>query len=158
MTKAEQIRLRTWRLKALQEVTGASRSVARACRHFGISRQAFYKWKRRYDVCGEAGLCACRPFAFYRTAPCLCLCLERLHPAPLRRKRQLPASTQPSTSNSQLPHYYLDNGSPGRNCEAQYSEYKSYCPPLAMKESISFELQRDRASSDSSGITGDVQG
>ena len=25
------------------------RNVARTCRHFGISRKAFYKWKRRYD-------------------------------------------------------------------------------------------------------------
>jgi transposase len=57
MTKAEQARLRTWRLKVLKQATGASRSVARTCRHFGISRQAFYKWKRRYDTHGEAGLC-----------------------------------------------------------------------------------------------------
>src|SRR5579883_1788446 len=25
------------------------RKVALTCRHFGISRQAFYRWKRRYD-------------------------------------------------------------------------------------------------------------
>jgi transposase len=31
--------------------------VARTCRHFGISRQAFYKWKRRFDAHGAAGLC-----------------------------------------------------------------------------------------------------
>jgi transposase len=30
--------------------------VAQTCRHFGISRQAFYKWKRRYEQHGEAGL------------------------------------------------------------------------------------------------------
>src|SRR4029450_7884000 len=30
---------------------------ARTCRHFGISRQAFYKCKRRYAEHGEAGLC-----------------------------------------------------------------------------------------------------
>src|SRR5262245_19773161 len=57
MTKAEQTRLRAWRLKILQQATEASRNVARTCRHFGISRQAFYKWKRRYDTYGEAGLC-----------------------------------------------------------------------------------------------------
>ena len=34
-----------------------SRNVARTCRHFGISRQAFYKWKRRYAAHGVAGLC-----------------------------------------------------------------------------------------------------
>ena len=26
-----------------------SRNVARTCRHFGISRQRFYRWHRRYD-------------------------------------------------------------------------------------------------------------
>jgi transposase-like protein len=26
------------------------RNVARACRHFGISRQTFYRWKRRLTV------------------------------------------------------------------------------------------------------------
>jgi transposase InsO family protein len=30
--------------------------VSRAPRHFGISRQAFYKWKRRFDEFGAAGL------------------------------------------------------------------------------------------------------
>jgi len=26
-----------------------SRNVAHTCRHFGISRQTFYRWQRRYD-------------------------------------------------------------------------------------------------------------
>ena len=30
--------------------------MARTCRHFGISRQAYYRWKRRYDAHGTAGL------------------------------------------------------------------------------------------------------
>jgi transposase len=34
----------------------ASRNVARTCRYFAISRQAFYKWKKRFDEHGEAGL------------------------------------------------------------------------------------------------------
>ena len=55
MTKAEQSRLTTWRFKVLQ-AGERSRNVARTCRHFGISRQAFYKWKRRYEQHGEAGL------------------------------------------------------------------------------------------------------
>jgi transposase-like protein len=25
------------------------RNAARTCRHFGISRQTFYRWKRRFD-------------------------------------------------------------------------------------------------------------
>jgi transposase len=57
MTKAEQTRLTSWRLKVLQRAAASSRSVARTCRHFGISRRAFYKWKRRYAEHGEAGLC-----------------------------------------------------------------------------------------------------
>ena len=32
------------------------RAVARACRHFGISRKAFYKWKKRFEAHGAAGL------------------------------------------------------------------------------------------------------
>jgi len=31
-------------------------NVARTCRHFGISRKSFYKWKRRLDEHGQAGL------------------------------------------------------------------------------------------------------
>lgn len=56
MTKAEQARLWNWRFKVLQRAGESSRSVARTCRHFGISRQAFYKWKRRFDELGAAGL------------------------------------------------------------------------------------------------------
>ena len=56
MTKADQTRLATWRFKVLQQAAGCPRNVARTCRHFGISRQAFYKWKRRYEHHGEAGL------------------------------------------------------------------------------------------------------
>ncbi len=39
MTKSEQIRLTHWRFKVLQRAA-ESHSVARTCRHFGISRQA----------------------------------------------------------------------------------------------------------------------
>ena len=31
-------------------------NVSKACRFYGLSRQAFYKWKRAYDRLGEAGL------------------------------------------------------------------------------------------------------
>jgi transposase InsO family protein len=57
MTKAEQTRLTSWRLKVLQRAADDSRNVARTCRHFGISRQTFYKWKRRQAEHGDAGLC-----------------------------------------------------------------------------------------------------
>jgi transposase InsO family protein len=57
MTKAEQTRLMVWRSKVLQHAAGSSRSVAHTCRYFGISRKSFYKWKKRYEAHGEAGLC-----------------------------------------------------------------------------------------------------
>lgn len=56
MTKAEQARAVAWRLKILRYSQGEPRQVARTCRHFGISRTVFYRWKRRYDEHGEAGL------------------------------------------------------------------------------------------------------
>jgi len=56
MTKAEQARLWAWRCRVLKEGYAERRNIARTCRHFGISRQAFYRWKRRFDADGEAGL------------------------------------------------------------------------------------------------------
>ena len=56
MTKPEHTRLWAWRMKVLAQAGAQSRNVARTCRHFGISRQAYYRWKRRYDAQGEAGL------------------------------------------------------------------------------------------------------
>jgi transposase InsO family protein len=56
MTKIEQARLWSWRFKVLQRAGEFPRNVAHTCRHFGISRQAFYKWKRRFDELGAAGL------------------------------------------------------------------------------------------------------
>ena len=57
MTKTEQNRVVAWRLKVLREASAAPRNVAPTCRHFGLSRKAFYKWKARYEAHGEAGLC-----------------------------------------------------------------------------------------------------
>ncbi len=56
MTKAQQARLVAWRLKILNWAQGEPRQVARTCRYFGISRTAFYRWKKRYEEHGEAGL------------------------------------------------------------------------------------------------------
>jgi transposase InsO family protein len=66
MTKTEQNRVLAWRLKVLREASAAPRNVAQACRHFGLSRKAFYKWKARYEAQGEAGLCD-RPRAPHRS-------------------------------------------------------------------------------------------
>jgi transposase InsO family protein len=66
MTKAEQARRLAWRFKVLQQACAQSRNVARTCRHFGISRQAYYRWRRRYQVHGEVGL-ADRPSTPHRS-------------------------------------------------------------------------------------------
>src|SRR5688500_11490882 len=56
MTKGEQARLTAWRWKVLQQAADEL-NVARVCRHFGISRKSFYKWRRRHADHGDAGLC-----------------------------------------------------------------------------------------------------
>jgi len=56
MTKVEQARVWAWRCKIVLAAQEGPRRVARTCRHFGISRQAFYRWKRRFDALGETGL------------------------------------------------------------------------------------------------------
>lgn len=66
MTKAEQARVAAWRLKILRWSGDELRQVARTCRHFGISRTAFYRWKRRFEELGEAGL-ADRPRTPHRS-------------------------------------------------------------------------------------------
>ena len=66
MTKAEQARRLAWRFKVLQQACAQSRNVARTCRHFGISRQAYYRWRRRYQAHGDAGL-ADRPSRPHRS-------------------------------------------------------------------------------------------
>src|SRR5687767_713710 len=55
MTNSEQRRLTNWRLKVLQAAKAVG-NVARTCRHVGISRKTFYKWRQRYLQHGEAGL------------------------------------------------------------------------------------------------------
>lgn len=55
MTKAEQNRLVSWRHKFLQHAK-QSGNVAETCRFFGISRTKFYKWKKRFEKYGAAGL------------------------------------------------------------------------------------------------------
>jgi transposase len=47
-------------LRHAEEITG---NVARTCRYYGISRQLFYVWKRRYEAEGLEGLRdrSCRP-------------------------------------------------------------------------------------------------
>jgi transposase-like protein len=56
MTKADIARRLAWRFKVIQQAGERSRNIARTCRHFGISRQAFYRWKRRVEADGALGL------------------------------------------------------------------------------------------------------
>jgi len=56
MTKAEQARIVAWRLRILKHAEEEPRYVAQTCRYFGISRTAYYRWKKRFDEYGEAGL------------------------------------------------------------------------------------------------------
>ena len=66
MTKAQQTRVIAWRLKVLEAAREHPRGVSQACRHFGLSRPTFYKWKRRYEAHGLAGL-ADRPTTPHRS-------------------------------------------------------------------------------------------
>ena len=52
-TTDRQIKHRLAVLRHAEEVSG---NVAATCRYYGISRTLFYKWRRRYDEFGPAGL------------------------------------------------------------------------------------------------------
>ena len=62
----EQMRLVSWRLKVLQHADEGERRVTETCRHFGISRTTFCKWKKRYEALGAAGV-ADRPRCPHRS-------------------------------------------------------------------------------------------
>lgn len=36
-------------------------NVSKACRHFGVSRETYYKWKRDYELEGEKVLVNSKP-------------------------------------------------------------------------------------------------
>ena len=55
MTEQQQHRRQRWRLKVLEEASVRG-NVAKTCRHYGISREIFYQWRRRYQAEGLAGL------------------------------------------------------------------------------------------------------
>ena len=71
MNKNEQNRVVAWRLKLLRQAEEMPRGVAQTCRHYGLSRKTFYKWKARHKSPGEAGLCdrARTPWHFPNTTP-----------------------------------------------------------------------------------------
>ena len=56
MTERELERQARRRLAVLRHAEEVSGSVAKTCRYYGISRQLFYKWRRRYEEEGLSGL------------------------------------------------------------------------------------------------------
>src|SRR5262245_1265075 len=56
MDEREQQRKVRHRLAVLRHAEEVSCNVSATCRYSGISRQLFYKWHRRYEELGEAGL------------------------------------------------------------------------------------------------------
>ena len=51
MTKAEQLRLVTFRSKFLEHAKRCG-NISATCRFFGISRPKFYKWRKRFEELG----------------------------------------------------------------------------------------------------------
>ena len=58
MTQAERDISRKLKVLNYAKVNG---NVSKACRHFGISREIFYRWKRRYELYGEESLINSKP-------------------------------------------------------------------------------------------------
>jgi transposase InsO family protein len=56
MTEKEQQRIIKRRLAIIQHADEVTGNVAATCRYYGISRQCFYTWLRRYEEEGEEGL------------------------------------------------------------------------------------------------------
>jgi transposase len=56
MNKQEITRLQRWRLGIIRHSLEVSRNVAKTCRHYGVSRQSYYSWYRRFLEFGEEGL------------------------------------------------------------------------------------------------------
>ncbi len=56
MTERELARAAAHRLAIIRHAQEVSGSVAKTCRYYGISRNAYYKWFRRYEEFGEEGL------------------------------------------------------------------------------------------------------
>ena len=53
MTERELGAARAHRLAIIRHAQEVTRNVARTCRYYGITRQAYYKWLRRYEEAGS---------------------------------------------------------------------------------------------------------
>lgn len=56
MTERELDRIAARRLAIIRHVEEVTGNVAATCRYYGISRQLFYLWLRRYEEHGVEGL------------------------------------------------------------------------------------------------------
>ncbi len=56
MLEQERLRNQRWRLGMIRHAEEVTHNVAKTCRHFGVSRNAFYRWYRRYKQQGSDGL------------------------------------------------------------------------------------------------------
>ena len=56
MTEQQLLRMAKRRLAILRHAEEITGNVSLTCRYYGISRQVFYKWRRRYDADGLDGL------------------------------------------------------------------------------------------------------
>ena len=55
VTEQQLVRMAKRRLAILRHAEEITGNVALTCRYYGISRQAYYTWKRRYDAEGLDG-------------------------------------------------------------------------------------------------------
>ncbi len=55
MTERELERRAQRRLAVLRHVEEVSGNVAATCRYYGISRECYYRWRRRYEADGLRG-------------------------------------------------------------------------------------------------------
>jgi len=90
VTERELTRKANWPLAIIrhaQEVTG---NVAFTCRYYGVPRQSYYKWLRRYEELGVDGLRdrSCRPL---------------VSPHATKAATTGPSSSLPSTARSSVP-------------------------------------------------------
>jgi transposase len=56
MNDQQIIRLQKWRLRIIKHSLEVSHNVAATCRHYGVCRESYYRWYRRYLEFGEEGL------------------------------------------------------------------------------------------------------
>jgi hypothetical protein len=56
MANHDPIKNQKWRLGVIRHFEEVTHNVSKTCPYFGISRNAFYKWQRRYLELGEEGL------------------------------------------------------------------------------------------------------